>query len=511
MITGILFLIALGLLLHFFILHYGNLGRKINSIPGPQVMPLFGNLYQFPSSPAGIWNHVRELGSQYYPIYRVWTFLMPFVNIRHPDDIETILGNSKANRKSEVYDLLMPWFSTGLLTSSGRKWQVRRKILTPAFHFNVLQQFADVFIEESERLSTNLKKEGGPSIKDLMPFYSEHTLNIICETAMGTSLKDKGPFQQKYRKAVYDIGKLLIYRLVRPWFHSDFIFKFFPKGWYQAKVLKILHGFTTEVIEERKDYHKETNGRFLTGFTEDPNQTEGGSDVGVRKRRLAMLDLLIAAHNNNQIDDIGIREEVDTFMFRGHDTTAVSLCFTTMLLAENKEIQARARAEVKAVMEENNGKVTMSSLQNMQYLERCIKESLRLYPSVPFISRCPEMNMRLSNFNVPSQTTVHVHIIDVHRDPKYWPDPEVYNPDRFLPENIKGRHPYSYIPFSAGPRNCIGQRFAMMELKTTLAFLLNSFYFESVDRLKDLSIDADLVIRPTNSLRIKFTPIEAMC
>ncbi|XP_034175885.2 cytochrome P450 4C1 [Osmia lignaria lignaria] len=508
MIVVILLLVLLGVIVHFFTLHYGKLGRMMNSIPGPQAIPIFGNLLTLQVSSHDLWKIMRKMSNQYYPIYRLWSFTMPFLNIRHPNDIETILGNPKSIQKSTVYDLLKPWFGTGLLTSSGRKWHLRRKILTPAFHFNVLRQFVDVFIEESERMIKILKSEQGPVVKDLLPIISEHTLNVICETSMGTSLKDKGVFQYKYRKAVYDMGQVQVYRLVRPWLHYEFLLACVPKGWEQCRLLKILHGFTKQIIRERKEYHDQTDGRYLSGFDDD---SSGQKDMGIHKRRLAMLDLLIAAHRNNQIDDEGIREEVDTFMFRGHDTTAMSICFTILLLAEHKEIQERARIEVNRVMEENEGKMTMSALQNLSYLERCIKESLRLYPSVPFISRAPEMDTKLSNYVVPAKTIVHLHIADVHRDPKYWPNPDVFDPDRFLPENMHGRHPYSYVPFSAGPRNCIGQRFAMLELKATIGLLLHNFYLEPVDYLKDITITTDLVIRPAHPIRTKFIPIETTC
>lgn len=508
MIFGILAFFFFGMIVHFAIVHFGKLGRLINAIPGPQALPLLGNMYNFQVSSTDLWTLLRNLSDQYYPIYRLWGFTVPFLNIRHPKDIEVILGNPKSTQKSELYDLLMPWFKTGLLTSAGRKWQTRRKILTPAFHFNVLQQFVDVFIEESERMNVALKNEGGPVIKDLLPLISEHTLNVICDTAMGTSLKDKGPHQEKYRKAVYDMGHSLVERMVRPWLYQDWLFFTLPPGWHQSKLLRTLHGFTMGIIKERFSYHEKTNDKYLTGFTDEQNQKKDDVDVGIRKRRLAMLDLLIAAHRKNQIDIEGIREEVDTFMFRGHDTTAMSITFTIMLLAEHKEIQDRARTEVKEVMDANNGKMTMSALQNLPYLERCIKESLRLFPSVPFISRKPETDLKLSNYTIPANTTVHLHIVDVHRDPQFWPEPEVYNPDRFLPENCQGRHPYCYIPFSAGPRNCIGQRFAMFELKAVVGSLLYNFQFEPVDYIKDMLITTDLVIRPAHPVRTKLIPID---
>ncbi|XP_053982182.1 cytochrome P450 4C1-like [Hylaeus volcanicus] len=508
MITGILFIILVGLLVHYAALQYGRRGRRINKIPGPRMAPLIGNLLDFQTSPAEIWKHMRHLADEYYPIYRLWFGTTPTVNLRHPDDIEIILGSPKYIHKSNMYDPVVPWLNTGLLTSSGTKWHQRRKILTPAFHFNILQQFVHVFVEESNYLIDSLKNEGGPSVQELVPFYSKHTLSIVCKTAMGTSLRDKGSFQPKYRKAVHDMGQLVIYRITRPWFQSEFLFNLVPQGWHQAKVLQILHKFTTEVIEERKNYHNQTNNRYLSNFKEDSNQTDDDIDEKIGKRRLTMLDLLIETHRKNQIDDEGIREEVDTFMFTGHDTTATALTYITMLLAEHKEVQDRARAEINKVLNEIDGKVTMSTLQNLPYLDRCIKESLRLYPSAPSISRHLETDVQLKNYTLPAGAVVIVHIIDVHRDPNFWPNPEVFDPDRFLPENVEGRHPYAYVPFSAGPRNCIGQRFAMLKVKATLLFLLHNFYLEPIDHLKNVSIDINLTLQPTRSPKVKFVPIQ---
>ncbi|KOC65199.1 Cytochrome P450 4C1 [Habropoda laboriosa] len=503
-VTVLLAILAI-VILHFSLLHYGKVGRLINSIPGPQAFPIVGNMHSLQISSHELWTFLRSTSKQYYPIFRVWSFTFPFLNIRHPDDVETVLGNTKFIQKSEAYNLLKPWFNTGLLTSSGRKWQVRRKILTPAFHFNVLQEFVDIFNEEGDRLIELLKSEGGPCVKDLLYLFSEHTLNVICETAMGSSLKDKGQFQYKYRKAVHDMGKVLVYRFVRPWLIYNFVFNLVPQGWRQTKLLKILHSFTKQIIQERKEYHEQTDGQYLS--FNDPVSEKNDRVDGIRKKRLAMLDLLLAAHRANQIDDEGIREEVDTFMFRGHDTTAMGICFAVMLLAEHKEIQDQARIEVTTVLNENGNKMTMAVLQKFTYLDRCIKETLRLYPSVPFISRAPETDVQLSSFMVPAETMVHVHIADVHRDPLYWPNPDVFDPDRFLPKNCIGRHPYAYVPFSAGPRNCIGQRFAMLEMKTTLGLLLNNFSFEPVTYLKDVKMNTDLVLRPGHPVRTKFIPL----
>ncbi|EZA51531.1 Cytochrome P450 4C1 [Ooceraea biroi] len=251
-----------------------------------------------------------------------------------------------------------------------------------------------------------------------------------------------------------------------------------------------------------------------------------------RKKRLAMLDLLIAASRENHITDFDIREEVDTFMFAGHEPTAVGICYLLLLLAEHKDIQDRIRAEVDSVMQEDGERFTLAMLQKLPYLDRCLKESMRLYPSVHFISRLISEDMQIMDYYVfifrkfgpdrtsfsklcfsekkyvvPAGTVVHLNIYGVHRDPNFWPNPEVFDPDRFLPERSQNHHPYSYLPFSAGPRNCLG-KFALLQMKAMIAPLLHSFYLEPIDYLKDLKIKSALILRPAHPLRVRFVPTQ---
>ncbi|XP_011698923.1 PREDICTED: cytochrome P450 4C1-like [Wasmannia auropunctata] len=115
-------------------------------------------------------------------------------------------------------------------------------------------------------MTKSLKHTGDAVVKDLTSFLSEHALNAICETAMGTSLRDLSAFQQSYRDAIHQMGELLYYRVMRPWLYFDWIFSLTPKGREQKKLLKILHGFTEKIIADRKLYHERTNGQYLKNF-----------------------------------------------------------------------------------------------------------------------------------------------------------------------------------------------------------------------------------------------------
>ncbi|KAJ3659324.1 hypothetical protein Zmor_011018 [Zophobas morio] len=194
-------------------------------------------------------------------------------------------------------------------------------------------------------------------------------------------------------------------------------------------------------------------------------------------------------------------------MFEGHDTTAAALSFSLMLIACHKNVQDLIVAEIEAVAGDLHNKPTFNDLQQMKYLERVLKEVLKLYPSVSFISRkLGEELVTATGYKIPKDTMVHLHIYDLHHNPEFYPDPETFDPDRFLPEIAKNRYPFAYLPFSAGPRNCIGQRFAMLELKAALCGILSKYVLEPVDTPDTITVVVDVVLRTKDEIKVKFLP-----
>ncbi|KAI4477381.1 hypothetical protein M0804_012767 [Polistes exclamans] len=515
----IMLAILSGLILFLFALHcvikYRRVGRLLSLIPGPQEYPIIGNMHHFQGDDDLLLGKLWRMDNKYYPIYKVWTLFFRSVVLLDPEDIQVLLKSNEHIEKGAFYKYIRPWLSSGLLTSNGEKWHIRQKLLTPAFHFNILKHYFINLIEESQDLVESLKKEAdeNPIVKDLRTFISKYTLNAICQTALGTQLTGKSEQESKYRNAVHVYNRTVAYRFTRPWCYYDIIFRLTSHGRLQNEALKTLHSFSRNIIAERKRFHKETNGKYLQineNIEEDDasnKDPEKDDEYIPYKKILSLLDLLIAASwNDNQIDEEGIREEVDTFMFGGHDTTASALTFALSLFAKHKDVQENIRDEIKSIMSDDNN-LTTSSFQKLSYLERCLKESLRLYPSAHIISRQISHDFQLKHYLIPSGTMLAVNIYSVHRNKKYWPNPNVFDPDRFLPENIKGRHPYVYIPFSAGPRNCIGQKLAMLELKVFLAFILYNFELEPVDELDDVTFSADIILTSSKPLRVKFIPI----
>uniref|UniRef100_A0A8C1TJC3 aromatase n=1 Tax=Cyprinus carpio TaxID=7962 RepID=A0A8C1TJC3_CYPCA len=182
-------------------------------------------------------------------------------------------------------------------------------------------------------------------------------------------------------------------------------------------------------------------------------------------------------------------------MFEGHDTTAASMNWALHLIGSHPEVQKAVQAELWEVGRESI-KMLVNDLKKLRYLECVIKESLRIFPSVPLFARSICKTCHISRWQqfvtlpntVPKGVNAVIIPYALHRDPCYFPEPEMFRPERFLPENSKGRHPYAYIPFSAGPRNCIGQRFAMMEEKIVLAMILRHFDVEACQSREELRV-----------------------
>ncbi|RZF46867.1 hypothetical protein LSTR_LSTR008248 [Laodelphax striatellus] len=149
--------------------------------------------------------------------------------------------------KSMAYDFLYDWLGTGLLTSTGKKWHERRKMITPAFHFGILEDFVEIFGEKSKLLVNLLGKQEFGKEFDIYPMITNCALDIICESAMGTTVNAQEKKDSEYVKAVYEVSELILYRALRPWLYADTIWKLSSHGRAFYRNLKTLHDFTNKI------------------------------------------------------------------------------------------------------------------------------------------------------------------------------------------------------------------------------------------------------------------------
>uniref|UniRef100_UPI003B75B4C6 cytochrome P450 4C1-like n=1 Tax=Pectinophora gossypiella TaxID=13191 RepID=UPI003B75B4C6 len=491
----VLVYIIVFLLLLVYLEHWQKHG-EFEKIPGPRGILFAANALDFLMDPVKLFYYFRTLANKYKQLFKLKLGTKKFVVLYNPEDVEVVLSGIKHNSKGFLYGFIQPWLQDGLLLSDGTKWQHRRKILTPTFHFNILRHFHVVIEENSKQLVESLKTEVGKPKTDVVSLISDFTLNSICETAMGIKFdKETSDLGRRYKDGIYSIGQLMVYRAQRVWMYPNWLFPLTDVGRKQKKLLDLLSSFRDNVINKRRE---STAFQYIDveKYDDDPYN----SSIG--KKRLVMLDLLLQAEKSGTIDAKGIGEEVDTFMFEGHDTTSTALQFAFMALANYPDVQEKAVGECNQIFGDSDRPATMHDLGQMKYLECIIKETMRLYPPVHFIMRKFNHPVKFKNYEVPAGTDCAILVYDLHRRADQFQDALAFKPERFFGEPTW--HPYCYIPFSAGPRNCIGQKFAMMEMKLCLSAVLRRFKLLPVTKPQDVVFITDFILRTNHQIYVKF-------
>lgn len=172
------------------------------------------------------------------------------------------------------------------------------------------------------------------------------------------------------------------------------------------------------------------------------------------------------------------------------------------LIGSHPDVQEKVHEELDSVFGKGSDRpATMDDLGKLNYLDRVIKETLRLFPSVPLMGRVTTEDCIINNQLVPKDTEVAVLTYQIHHNKHVWDDPERFDPDRFLPKNMVSRHPFAYIPFSAGPRNCIGQRFAILEEKVMLSAIFRRYNVTCPQERSDIEVNGDIILRPNGEIK----------
>ncbi|RVE48932.1 hypothetical protein evm_006394 [Chilo suppressalis] len=508
-----------------------------NKLPGPDPLPFLGNVHlALGKNPSDIMKLALEMAQLYLSVARIWVGYKLLVFLAEPDDVEVILNSHVHIDKSDEYRFFKPWLGDGLLISTGQKWRSHRKIIAPTFHINILKSFVGVFNKNSKDVVEKLRAEVG-NVFDVHEYMGRVTVDILLETAMGITKETQDNAGFDYATAVMKMCDILHQRHYKFWLRLDSMFKLSSLYKQQVKLLGIIHGLTNKVIREKKKIYLENKARGIIpptleeltrtrNYDGDINDTKSladtvfqgykddldfidENDVG-EKKRLAFLDLMLESAQNktSNITDREIKEQVDTIMFEGHDTTAAGSSFVISLLGVHQDIQDKVYDELYEIFGDSDRPVTFADTLNMKYLERVILESLRLYPPVPIIARKLKHNVKIvtNNYVLPAGTTVVIGTFKVHRNSLYYKDPEKFNPDNFLPENTQNRHYYSFIPFSAGPRSCVGRKYAMLKLKILLATILRNYKTISVVPENEFILQADIILKRSDGFRIKIEP-----
>ncbi|XP_063709032.1 uncharacterized protein LOC134837580 [Culicoides brevitarsis] len=492
----VLYAILVLLPLFLYYLHHKTLENDAKvGVSGPKGLPLVGSIVELHpyAKKQQIFKKMHEYHETHGDTFQVRLGPVKMIFSRDPKITEALVNDPKMGKGNE-YNMLKPWLGDSLVISDGEKWHRMRKLCTPAFHFQILERFIPIYEEQTDILIDNIRKNIGKVI-DIFPKMHSLTLDIISETSMGAKLNAQSDPHHPYIVANEIVAYILDKRMFNGFLGVEWIFRLTPYYKTHNENIAKINEFIDKVIQARHEK--------LLKETQNARQGEETET----KKRPALLDILLQAKVNGEpLTNEEIQAEVKTFMFAGHETTANSVAFTLYLLAKHPEIQEKVYDEIRSKsLDVKSEPLTSRDLNSLSYLDNVCKESLRLFPPASVVIKKCNADVRIGNLLIPKNTSISTNIYSAHRNAKYFKNPEKFDPDRFNVElTADERNPYAYQPFSSGLRNCIGQKFANLEMKTIISKLVSAFQFE----LEDKDFEPDVIqmgtLRSKNGIPLKF-------
>ena len=413
--------------------------------PGPRGWPVAGVSVELLRDPLGLLTRVAK---KYGDITYIPLLLQSRIQIAHPDLIEDVMVRQpqKFDKGPGLKDAAARLLGEGLLTSEGEAWRRQRRLAQPAFHRNRIAGYARTMIDQTLAHVSNWRD--GDS-RDMAEEMMALTLVIAVKTLFGTE------FTQQARPVGDAVTLLMRYQLrrlrspVKTPSHWPL-----PSHRRADRAYAYLDSLVYGIIDNRRKRR-------------EANEPEGDD----------LLSMLMSAmdEEGRSMTPKQLRDEVMTLFIAGHETTAVTLGWTWHLLAQDPRVEETLLEELRRVL---NGRAPeIEDLPRLPYLDAVIKEVLRLYPAAYIIQRTSTEPIDLGGYHFPKGTTLLMPQWVVHRDPRYFDEPELFRPERWLDGLADRLPPYAYFPFGGGPRRCIGQAFALTEVAIVLATLAQRFRF----------------------------------
>ena len=389
----------------------------------------------------------------YVPARRSYTYV-----IHHPDDVKRVLVSNHRNYTKGVgLDRVKILLGKGIMTSEGELWKRQRYMMQPLFHRRVITEFAEVIARVNDRCIA--RWEGlarGGELVNLTDEMSELTLEIVLRSVFGRDLDrlseqlGGNPFEVVTREQSRDL---------------QFAYKF-----------RSLTKLVAQLIAERRASQEEHFD--YVAMLMNVRDKDSGAPMGERE----------------------LIDEIMTLVVAGHETTASGLNWTWYLLSQHPQVEARLHAEIDAAAE--MPAPTLTQMEQLRYTRQVIDEALRLYPPGWVLSRRTVEADVLGGYPVAAGTNVLLPLYLLHRHPRFWQDPEAFDPERFAPEHESQRPRFAYMPFAAGPRHCIGETFALYEMQMHLYKVARRYRLRYVPD-KPLELEAQINLRTRHPLHMR--------
>ncbi len=449
-----------------------TIGHVTEPIPLHPGLPLIGNTLDFVRNPLDTLlaiqrqqhrvAHLRIAGRHQYLVLK-------------PEDAKHVLQENHRNYgRSLAFQILEIFLGNGLLTSDGDFWRRQRRLMQPAFHRQKLVALAQTMIVETANWIDELKQHNTNRPVNVSQAFMDITMRIVCKTLFGSEVTTQFDGLSVALDTLNYMANERIVSLFRVPMHWPT-----PGNIRFRRASRQVDDFIYNLINQRRQNITVGvgSGDDLLGMLLSTEDEEAGDWP-----------------DSGRMSDQQLRNECVTLFAAGHETTAVSMAWTLYLLARHPDVLARLRQECQTALGDARTP-SPEVFRALPYTLQVVQESLRLYPPAWIMSRLALGDDHIGPYTIPSGTTVMVCPYLLHRDPTNWPDPERFDPERFAPGGQKDQlHSYAYLPFGGGPRLCIGNQFALMEMQILLAMLVHNFTIKSAS-------DLPITPRPLITLR----------
>ncbi|CAO1416686.1 unnamed protein product [Diamesa tonsa] len=489
MITFFVLTVVLCVLFLLWIIQYRVKRKDIyelaGKLPGLKEYPIIGHGYKFLNKDgAEVYEAVTTYNKKCGSVCsKIWLGPELLVILSDPDDVQTILNSPNSMEKADFYDFFQCTF--GLFTSAVKIWKTHRKPLNQSFSVTNVQSFVPIFNRNSSVLLDVLNKEAAIGEHfDVYPLMSRASLDMILCTSLGVDFKVQTDKNCKLMEALEALEELINTRMFTVWHHSDFIYKF-------------TSGFRKEL-----HYRDELNKTVMQVVKKMKNteiDEEDGPKIFIKQL------LKLKKQQPDVFHEQAILDEILTFIVAGTETTAVTLSWTLLMIAMHPEVQNKMMNELDHVLG-NSDDITYEDTLELNYMEQVIKESLRIYTFSPVLLRKTTGDVQLKNIVIPKGVTLAIDLHNLHRGEDCYKEPNEFNPDHFASTVDNQRHLYSFIPFSCGPRNCVGMRYAWISMKVQLAHILRKFKVTTDLKREDLRLKFYIVLKLDNKHMIRLEP-----
>nr|CAD7458006.1 unnamed protein product [Timema tahoe] len=488
-------------------------------VPNPKPKFFYGNTKEFMLKQTTQAENYQKLYNDLegHPFGGVYQGTHPFLILRDPETIRLFMSkdfNHFTDRGFAADEKRAP-LSGHLFNLGGQRWKSLRVKLTPTFTSGKIKMMFNIMAECAERMKQSLenpaKKGHTVEIKEVS---SQYTTEVIGSCAFGLQIDSINNSESEFRK----LGR----RILNPSFFGMlrlFIRNFFPSLGKCFIFIrdKRLENFFLKVVEdtvrhreenniERKDFLQlliEMKHKDRVDYSKLPRPQEGNLPNG--ETNLSPMEGKVndIGHINEEsfyfaeLTDNLLASQCFVFFVAGFETSSATMSFCLHELAVNQDVHIRLTSEVDRVLSEHGGNISYEVIQKMKYMDQVVDETLRKYPPLGNLDRLCTKDYTIPGTKVHLEkgTNVKIPVYALHYDPKYYPDPHKFDPERFNEENKKQRHTYTYLPFGEGPKNCIGMRFGLMQVKVGLASLLSRYHFSVCPQTK-----VPLVLDPTQDL-----------